>query len=73
MPGLRYPYRSYMRFGVRLHASADDSAGMEKEMKSRTRLRTMPKSRPDLFFAGLVAFVILLCMLIRTIDMLSIH
>jgi hypothetical protein len=46
---------------------------MENVMKSRTRLRTMPKNRPELLFAGLAAFVILVCMLIRTIDMLSVH
>jgi hypothetical protein len=33
----------------------------------------MPKNRPELLFAGLAAFVILVCMLIRSIDMLSVH
>jgi hypothetical protein len=33
----------------------------------------MPKNRPELLFAGLAAFVILVGMLIRSIDMLSVH
>jgi hypothetical protein len=43
---------------------------MEKKMKYRTRLRTLPKGTPELAFAGMVAFLFLLFMLIRAIDMM---
>jgi hypothetical protein len=46
---------------------------MENNMKPRTRLRTMPRNRPELVFAGLAAFAILLFMLIRAIDMLAVQ
>jgi len=46
---------------------------MENDMKTRTRLRSMPQHRPELVFAGFVAFIILLCLLIRAIDMLAVH
>jgi hypothetical protein len=42
---------------------------MEKKMKSRTRLRTLPKGTSERTFADLVAFVFPLVMPIRAIDM----
>jgi len=46
---------------------------MENDMKMRTRLRSTPRQRPELVFAGFAAFILLLCMLIRAIDMLAVH
>jgi hypothetical protein len=46
---------------------------MEKTMRTRTRLRTAPRQRPELVFAGIAAFVILVGMVIRAIDLLSVH
>jgi hypothetical protein len=46
---------------------------MEKNMRTRTRLRTTPWQRPELIFVGIAAFVLLAGMVIRAIDMLAGH
>jgi hypothetical protein len=59
----------------RKSATADvrSAAVMEKNMRTRTRLRTTPWQRPELIFVGIAAFVLLAGMVIRAIDMLAGH
>jgi hypothetical protein len=71
--GVHQQSRSFTRFGCKFSASAGRPAAMENDMKMRTRLRSTPRQRPELVFAGFAAFILLLVMLIRAIDMLAVR
>lgn len=53
--------------------SAAESSALETKMRSRFSVRHRSAKRPDLVFAALIVFVILLIGLVRAIDVLAAH
>jgi hypothetical protein len=54
-------------------STAAESAALETQMRSRFAVRHRPSKRPDMVFAVLIVFIILLIGLVRAIDVLAAH